>query len=101
LEPRIEAVRQRLSRLDAITGEPMLQITDNCTFLISALMTTYVYQEIKGAKGSFSDVPTKSHKFWTSDLANAVEYLCLYRRGELEPAMPVGAKRAAPPLLGG
>ena len=101
LEPRIEAVRQRLSRLDAITGEPMLQITDNCTFLISALMTTYVYQEIKGAKGSFSDVPVKHHRFWCSDLANAVEYLCLYRRGELEPAMPVGAKRAAPPLLGG
>lgn len=101
LEPRIEAVRQRLARLDAVTGDPMVQITDNCKFLIDALMTTYVYQEVKGSKGSFSDVPTKSHVGWTSDLANAAEYLCLYRREDLEPALPSAPKQAAPPLLGG
>lgn len=101
LEPRIEATRKRLSKLDATTGEPMLQVTDNCTYLIDALMTGYVYQEVRGAKGSFSDTPTKSHTGWVSDLANAVEYLCLYRRGDLEPAAPVVRKEAAKPLLGG
>ena len=101
LEPRIEAVRQRLSRLDAITGEPMLQITDNCKFLIDALMTGYVYEAVRGTKDSVKDTPTKSHKNWVSDLANSVEYLCLYRRQELEPAAPRAPKMAAQPLLGG
>ena len=99
LAPRIEAVRQRLSRLDAITGQPMLQITDNCTFLIDALMTGYVYEEIRGTKGSYRDVPCKAH--WDSDLANALEYMCLYRRQELEPAGPRTPKHATKPLLGG
>lgn len=101
IEPRVEATRQRLSRLDAVSGMPMLQITDNCKFLIAALMTGYVYQEVKGSKGSYSDTPTKSHVGWVSDLANALEYLCLYRRGELEPAGSPPPKEAPKPLLGG
>lgn len=99
LQPRIEAVRQRLSRLDAVTGEPMLQITDNCKVLISALMSGYVYEAVKGTKGAYRDVPCKTH--WDSDLANALEYMCLYRRQDLEPAGAPPLKEAGKPLFGG
>lgn len=101
LAPRLEAVRQRLSRLDAVNAAPMLQITDNCKFLIDAIMTTYIYQEVKGAKGKYNEVPTKTHVGWSSDLCDALAYAALYRVGELEPAAPRVAKQSAPPLLGG
>jgi hypothetical protein len=101
LEPRIEAVRQRLTRLDGETGRPMIMITDKCVKLIEALAATYVFQEIKGAKGSYSEVPTKSHNGHVSDLANALEYMCLYRRQELEPVRAAPPREAAPALFGG
>lgn len=99
LEPRIEAVRQRLTRLDGVEGNPMLQVTDNCVQLIEALSSTYIYKEIRGSKGAVSDVPCKDH--FASDLANALEYLCLYRRAEMEPPAVGVRKSAGPPLLGG
>ena len=103
LAPRIEATRNRLSRLGT-TGLPMLQITDNCPRLIDALQRTYIYQEVRGQVGAVSDVPTKSHKNWCSDLANALEYLCLYLASELESARDDHSgyeKQRPPPLLGG
>lgn len=102
LQPRIDAVRDRLSRLDGVIGEPMLQITDNCKYLIESLSSTYVYEEITGAKGRYSETPTKTHKHWASDLANALEYLCLYKRQDLgRTGLPPPPKQAASPLLGG
>ena len=103
LAPRIEATRNRMARL-GVTGAPMLQITDNCVKLLDAIQRTYVYQEVRGQVGVVSDVPTKSHKNWCSDLANALEYLCLYRSSELESARSdgdPGERRRQPPLLGG
>jgi hypothetical protein len=94
LQPRIEATRNRLARL-GVTGIPMLTITDNCKLLIDAIGRNYVYQEVRGAgAGVVSDVPTKSHKLWVSDLANALEYLCLYKAQDLETAGddPYGAE---------
>jgi hypothetical protein len=99
--PRIEAVRQRLSRLDEVTGKPMLQVTSNCTFLINALLTGYVYEGIRGSDSAVRDVPTKTHKGWASDLANALEYMCLYRRGELDSPTDKQPKRPPAPLFGG
>jgi len=88
-----------LTRLDGVEGNPMLQVTDNCVQLIEALSSTYIYKEIRGSKGAISDVPCKDH--FASDLANALEYLCLYRRAEMEPPAVGVRKSSGPPLLGG
>jgi hypothetical protein len=104
LAPRIEATRNRLARLGT-TGIPMLTITDNCKLLIEAIGRNYVYAQVRGqGEGVVAESPTKSHKNWVSDLANALEYLCLYRAGELERAGddPYGPeRRPSRPLLGG
>lgn len=101
LEPRIEAVRQRLTRLDALAGHPMIMVTDNCPLLLEALTSTYVYKPVKGNVESYAEVPTKSHANWVSEFGNIVEYICLYRRANIEPAAPRGPKNPTPALLGG
>lgn len=105
LAPRIEATRNRLSRLGS-TGLPMLMVTDNCKLLIEAIGRTYVYAQVRGAsEGIVAETPTKSHKNWVSDLMNALEYLCLYRASELERAgsdpYAGSERRVSRPLLGG
>lgn len=87
LEPRIEAVRQRLTRLDD-SGQPMLQITDNCPMLIEAIGSTYVFEQVEHKPGVFRDVPTKTHKGFASDLGNALEYLALYTVGDTVSKRP-------------
>lgn len=82
LDPRLEAVKQYLTKLDSM-GNPMLQITDNCKYLIAALGTDYIYELIRGGGGTVRDVPTKTHLNWVSDLADATQYLCLGYRGML------------------
>lgn len=77
LQPRIEAVKQRLTKLDR-TGQPMLQITDNCKYLIAALKYNYIYEAVRGKNDVVRDTPTKSHENWVSDLADSTHYLCLY-----------------------
>jgi hypothetical protein len=77
IEPRVEAVRQRLTRLDD-SGVPMLQITDNCPMLLEAIGSTYVFEQVEHKPGVFRDTPTKTHKGFASDLANALEYLAVY-----------------------
>lgn len=104
IQPRVDAVRLRLQRLD-LHGRPALQITDNCTFLIEALTATYIYEEVKGKPGTYQEVPTKSHLNWVSDLGNALEYVCQYRAGALEDLARASAgaaqKQVGRPLLGG
>ncbi|HFQ2795007.1 TPA: hypothetical protein ACHQHX_006045 [Pseudomonas aeruginosa] len=76
LEPRIEAVRRRLRTL-ARDGQPLLLITDACPLLLDAVASGYVYESVAGHQGVYKEVPTKSHVNWVSDLADALEYLCL------------------------
>jgi hypothetical protein len=104
IPPRLEATRQRIARMGT-GGIPMLQVTDNCKFLISALTRTYVYAQLRGsATDVVAEVPTKSHVGWVSDLADALAYLCLYRSGELAEAGrdPYGAEmRPQRPMFAG
>lgn len=76
LDPRIEAVKQHLTKLDGM-GKPLLQIADNCKYLIASLATDYIYELVRGGGGTVRDTPTKSHVNWVSDLADAIQYLCL------------------------
>ena len=76
LQPRIEAVKQRLTKLDSM-GQPLLQITKNCKFLIEALKYNYIYENVRGKNDVVRDTPTKSHEGWTSDLADALQYMVL------------------------
>lgn len=75
IEPRLQAVRKRLTTLD-INGNPMLIISEDCVYLTSALATGYVYEESKQTR-EVKDVPTKSHKNWVSDISDALQYMCL------------------------
>ena len=74
LEPRLQAVRQFMSVL-GMNGKPRLRIRDNCKFLIQALAADYIYENKSG--GGVRDEPTKSHVGWVSDLADALQYMCL------------------------
>lgn len=76
LEPRLQAVRKRLTSLDK-NGQPMLIISDSCKYLIKALQTNYIYESIRGRSGEVRDTPTKSHIEWASDIADALQYMCL------------------------
>lgn len=76
MEPRIEAVSRRLRTLDS-EGKPLLQICDNCTFLIKALDDKYIYENVRGKTDVVMETPTKSHIGWVSDLADALQYMCL------------------------
>ena len=79
LQPRLEAVKQRLLRLE-YGGFPMLQIRENCTFTIEALARTYIFENTsKLATATVRDTPTKSHVNWVSDLADQVQYASLHR----------------------
>lgn len=75
IEPRLEVVRRALSTLNS-RNQPMLLVADNCKLLLEALYSTYVY-EVSKLAGDTKDMPTKSHKKWVSDLADALQYLCL------------------------
>ena len=77
LQPRLEAVKQYMKKLDK-SGQPQLQITDNCKYLIQALKYDYVYESVRGRNDVVKDTPTKTHVGWASDLADALQYLCLY-----------------------
>lgn len=74
LEPRIGALQKLLTTL-AADGKPAFQVLDNCKMLINALERDYIY--VTGANGELTAVPTKTHKLWASDIANAAEYLAL------------------------
>lgn len=76
LEPRIEAVKQYLTRT-VEGGKPMLQVSSKCKLLIQALGSDYIYELKRGANGVFMDKPTKSHVNWVSELADCTQYLCL------------------------
>lgn len=76
LEPRLEAVRRRLRTLGR-DGKPLLQISDRCPKLLAAVAEDYVYESVTGHADVYRDVPTKSHVNWVSDLADALQYLCL------------------------
>lgn len=85
MDPRIEAVVKYLTKLDR-TGTPMLQIRDNCRFTIEALGRNYIYEQVsKHNSEAVRDKPTKSHVNWVSDLADAVQYACLYNQVDLRP----------------
>jgi hypothetical protein len=88
LQPRMDAVRERLKTLD-FTGRPMLQITDNCPYLLAALNSGYIYLPMAGKVDEPSDQPTKSHVGWVSDLANALEYMCFDEATEMQQADPI------------
>lgn len=92
LTPRLEAVQRFLSRLDS-TGQPMVQFRDNCTFTIEALSRTYIYEQVSpNHPDEVREKPTKSHVNWVSDLADQVQYACLYHAEDLVK------KKAAKPL---
>lgn len=76
LQPRLEAVKQLLRKLDS-EGRPALMITDNCKYLIDALHSTYIFEKVKGRNDVVRDVPTKTHDGWASDLADGLQYLAL------------------------
>lgn len=76
IQPRLEAVKQRLTRLDD-EGRPSILITDNCKYLIEAISSTYIYETVRGRNDVVRDVPTKTHEGWASDLCDALQYLCL------------------------
>ena len=99
IAPRVEAVRQRLQRLDS-TGTPFLQITSNCKLLIDALLSGYIYEQVRG-QAAYKETPTKSHAGWCSDLANALEYISLELQGDLAPPKLKMHKAAVRPLMGG
>lgn len=87
IQPRLEAVKQRLTRL-GVGGVPMLRVRSNCKYTIEALQRTYVYEQVSVVHDIVSEKPTKSHVNWVSDLADTVQYACLIRAFELEPARP-------------
>lgn len=87
LSPRLEAVKQRLNRLEH-GGFPMLQIRENCTFTIEALSRTYIYEQTKIGSDIVRDTPTKSHVNWVSDLADQVQYAALMRPLSFATAKP-------------
>lgn len=77
LPARLEAVNQRLSRIDS-SGGSMLAIRSNCTFTIEALSRNYIYEQVRSGHDTVRDTPTKSHVNWVSDLADMVQYACQY-----------------------
>lgn len=82
IEARLEAVKQRLSRIDS-AGQAMLSIRSNCTFTIEALSRNYIYEQVKTRYDTVRDTPTKSHVNWVSDLADETQYACQYNALEI------------------
>lgn len=77
IQPRLESVKQKLTKLDK-SGEPQLQITDNCRYLIEGIKYNYIYESVRGRYDMVRDTPTKSHDGWVSDLLDALGYLSMY-----------------------
>lgn len=69
---RLTAVDAFLTRM--IDGEPGLVVDPGCTTLIDALQTKYQYKAKKD--GDTEEKPSKTHPF--SDVADALQYACLY-----------------------
>ena len=76
LEPRLEAVKQMLKKLNT-GGVPMLRVSDNCPVMIASLGADYIYELKRGANGLVQDKPTKSHVNWVSEAADATQYLAI------------------------
>lgn len=76
LEPRLQAVRQFLTRLGP-NGKPRLRISDNCRYLVQALAADYIYENKSGSSTQVREEPTKSHVGWVSDLCDSLQYLCI------------------------
>ena len=74
IAPRLEAVKQMLTKLDT-QGKPKLQILDSCKLLINAIGSDYIYEMTRGAV--VKDVPTKTHVNWASDLCDGLQYMAL------------------------
>lgn len=73
---RIDAVKWFLER-NGEKGRPKLLVSEKCKYLIAALRQDYVYEKVAGSSGELRDTPTKSHTNWVSDIADALQYLCL------------------------
>jgi len=72
IAPRIAAVEKQLR--SNVMGEPALQISrTGCPTLIHAMGNKYRYRKLRN--GQLEDTPEKLHPW--SDLADALEYLCL------------------------
>lgn len=76
LEPRIEAVKQMLKKLNE-NGQPLLRVSDNCPVTIASLGSDYIYELKRGTNGMYQDKPTKSHVNWVSEAADATQYLAI------------------------
>lgn len=72
---RIEAVRDFLTRLVAF-GNAKLIISDNCPFLIDSISSRYIYEERRSGT-EIKIEPTGTHINWISDLADALQYMCI------------------------
>jgi hypothetical protein len=72
LTARLSAVDSFLTRM--VDGQPAILIDPSCGPLIAALTTKYRYKLKKD--GDYEDSPEKSHPH--SDLADALQYLCMY-----------------------
>ena len=71
-----------LTRLDSM-GFPLLQVTDNCTFIIEGFTRSYIYEQVaRGDPDAVRDTPTKSHINWVSDLQDAIQYAALLNSGD-------------------
>jgi hypothetical protein len=98
LDGRLSATRKLMTTL-AADGKPALMVSKKCKFLIKALQRGYIYT--KGPGGELSAIPTKTHKDWASDVANALEYLALgyvsrYGGGdEFAKAVAIGRRGAS------
>lgn len=77
IQYRLEAVKQKLTKLDS-SGQPQLQISDNCRFLIEGIKYNYIYENVQGKNGIVRDTPTKSHEGWVSDLCDSLGYLAMH-----------------------
>lgn len=73
LQPRLEVVKQYLTKLDR-SGQPMFQVTENCKYFIEAIKYNYIYESVRGKNDVVRDTPTKSHEGWCSDLIDSCQY---------------------------
>lgn len=73
LQPRLEVVKQYLTKLDR-GGQPMFQVTENCKYFIEAIKYNYIYESVRGKNDVVRDTPTKSHEGWCSDLIDSCQY---------------------------
>lgn len=91
LPPRLAAVESFLTR--QVDGRSMIIIDPSCETLIRALAGRYRYKIKKPGKQDeqVDDEPEKLHPW--SDVADALQYLCLHADGGAVTGMPVRAQR--------